>query len=648
MEGTASLFFKDLALIFVAAVAGGIVARRLHQPLILGYVLGGILISPFTPGPSVSNVHSLEMFAEIGVILLMFSIGIEFSVRDLMRVKWVALIGGPIGIFASMGLGAALAPVMGWGLREGVVIGSIISVASTMVLARLLMDRGELRSEHGRVMIGITLVEDLAVVILTVILPAMASGNGGVNAVAWTLGKAAVVLIPLGFAATMLAPRFLTRVAQLHSPELFLIVIIALCLATAAITQAVGLSLALGAFLAGLVISGSEYAREALGQLLPLRDAFVALFFVVIGMLIDPFNLFSNLSLLTAMVLLTIVGKAIVWTAVVRIFRYPIWTSLLVGLGLTQIGEFSFILVQVARSAQLVSQEVYNATLATSLITILLNAALFRKGALWLGAQRLKRESVLLKDEPIVSKKHIVLCGFGRMGGPAGTAFDTFNLPYVVIDIDPDVIRKARDKNIQCIYGDPANRPVLEGAHAEGAALVLVTLPEFERSFLTVRNIRQINPSVPIVARAHRRSDFEALLKAGATSVIQPEVEAAATMIGEALHLSGIASQQVQAYMRQYREAMHLAQSSPLQLSEAMPELHVVAVETLEAIGKTLRESDIRQKFGLTVVAVRKATGERLFNPPASTMLHAGDQLQVLGLQKDIEEVEVLRETERG
>jgi monovalent cation:H+ antiporter-2, CPA2 family len=270
-------------------------------------------------------------------------------------------------------------------------------------------------------------------------------------------------------------------------------VIVALCMGTAAVTQAVGLSLALGAFLAGLVISGSDYAREALGQLLPLRDAFVALFFVVIGMLIDPTTLVSNLPLLGVMVALTIVGKAFVWTAVVRLFRYPIWTAMLVGLGLTQIGEFSFILVQVARSAQLVSQEVYNATLATSLITILLNAALFNQGARWLGARRLKQDGGSKGEQP-EWQNHIVVCGFGRMGGPAGTAFDTFNLPYVVIEIDPDVVRKARAKGIHCLYGDPAHRPVLEGAHTERAALVIVTLPEADRAYLTVRNIREINP----------------------------------------------------------------------------------------------------------------------------------------------------------
>jgi CPA2 family monovalent cation:H+ antiporter-2 len=265
MEGQAAHFFKDLAYIFVAAVVGGLLARKFKQPLILGYVLGGILISPFTPGPAVSNLRSLEVFAEIGVILLMFSIGIEFSPRDLMRVKWVAIFGGPLGVLLSIGLGAAVALVLGWELKLGIVLGAVVSVASTMVLARLLMDRGELRSEHGRVMIGITLVEDIVVVALTVMLPALAQLEPGhLSTVALTLGKAALILLPMGVVAAFLVPKFLARVAALHSQELFLIVIVALCLVTAAITQAVGLSLALGAFVAGLVISGSTCCRYAM------------------------------------------------------------------------------------------------------------------------------------------------------------------------------------------------------------------------------------------------------------------------------------------------------------------------------------------------------------------------------------------------
>jgi CPA2 family monovalent cation:H+ antiporter-2 len=373
-------FYRDLAYVFLGAVAGGLVARWLSQPLILGYVLAGILIGPFTPGPTVSEFHTLELLAEVGVILLMYSIGIEFSFRELMRVRWVALVGAPIGIVLSIALALAVGMLAGWSPQQSVTIGAVISVASTMVLSRLLVDRGELQSDHGRIMIGITLIEDLAVVVLTILLPVMGSLSGDrIAGIALEIGKALLALIPAVFVAAKLAPSLMARVARLGNDELYLMISLALGFATAAATQALGLSLALGAFLAGMVISESEQAHETLTKLLPVRDAFVALFFVTIGALINPRALLAHPSLLAAIIGLIVLGKLAIWTGVVWAFRYPFRTALRVGAGLTQIGEFSYVLVQVARKAQLVGEDVYNATLAASLLSILLNAVLMRR-----------------------------------------------------------------------------------------------------------------------------------------------------------------------------------------------------------------------------------------------------------------------------
>ena len=347
-------FFRDLAYVFLAAITGGMLAWKLRQPIILGYVLAGVLIGPFTPGPTVTHVHTLELFAEIGVILLMFSVGLEFSIKELLRVKWVALVGGPVGILLSMGAGLLSGRLLGWTATQGIVVGSVISVASTMVLTRLLLDRGELSTEHGRVMVAITLVEDLAVVVLIVLLPSF----GSLDASRWlplakALGKAILILIPALLVAAKIVPPILRAAARTRNPELFFGVVLAICLGTAALTQGVGLSPALGAFVAGLMISASAYAQEALAHLFPLRDSFVALFFVTMGLLVDPKALVSNLPLLAAMIGLVLAVKFVIWTIVVRVFGYSIWTGVVVGVGLTQIGEFSFILVQVARNAGL-------------------------------------------------------------------------------------------------------------------------------------------------------------------------------------------------------------------------------------------------------------------------------------------------------
>jgi CPA2 family monovalent cation:H+ antiporter-2 len=379
------ILFRDLTYIFLAAVVGGLLAWRVRLPLILGFVLGGIAISPFTPGPHVSDLHTFEVFAEVGVVLLMFSIGVEFSIPDLLRVKWVALIGAPLGILAMLGVALATGKLAGWNTSEGLVIGAAVSVASTMVLARLLNDAGEMSSTHGRVMIGITLVEDLAVICMTLVLPAI-GGPGKdlfVNAV-WTLGKALLLLVPLGFLAIKVIPPVFRRVKATCNPELFLLIAIAVCLGTAALAQAVGFSVALGAFLAGLSISGLEDLHDAHTQLLPLRDTFVALFFVTLGTLIDPHVLAKSLPLLGLMLLLIVVGKFLIWTAVVWIFRYSFWTAIAVAAGLTQIGELSFVVVQVGRSSGMVGENVFSTLIAASLISILLNVFIVRGAFGWL------------------------------------------------------------------------------------------------------------------------------------------------------------------------------------------------------------------------------------------------------------------------
>ena len=378
MHASANLY-HDLAYVFVAAVLGGLAARALRQPLILGYVVAGILIGPFTPGPTLADTHALEVLAEIGVILLMYSIGIEFHPSDLLEVKWVAVGGGTLGILLSIGLCTGLAAIFGWPLPQGFAIGAIISVASTMVLSRLLIDRGELHSPHGKIMIGITLFEDVAVVILTVLMPSMSAPSGDrFLDLGKSFGKATLLLVPIGFLAVRFVPRLLARVAGMKSKELFVLVSVALGFATAYLTEALGLSLALGAFLAGMLISGSDYVHEMLSQLFPLRDIFVALFFVTVGALANPRIVLSHPGLLLVLILLIVVGKFLIWSSIVRLFRYNWKTAVLVGIGLTQIGEFSYVLVQEAKNAQLVQDTVYNATLMASLISILLNSVLVR------------------------------------------------------------------------------------------------------------------------------------------------------------------------------------------------------------------------------------------------------------------------------
>ncbi|HTO10208.1 MAG TPA: cation:proton antiporter [Candidatus Binatia bacterium] len=623
--------FQDLAYVLVAAALGAAAAWLTRQPLILGYVAGGILIGPFTPGPTVADFHSFEVVAEIGVVLLMFSVGIEFSLSDLLRVKWVALAGGPLGIALSTGLGLVAAVVLGWPLLQGAVIGIVVSVASTMVLARLLMDRGELHTRHGRVTVGITLVEDLAVVVLTVVLPTLGDlGPGRLLAVGTALGKSLVILAPFAYLAWRVVPGILLRVARTRNDELFLMVALAIGLGTAALTHAVGLSLALGAFLAGLVISNSDYAHETLARLLPMRDVFVAVFFVTIGALIDPASVLANLPLLAAIIVLVVAGKLAIWAGVIRLFGYSTATAVLAAVGLTQIGEFSFVLVQVARGAGHVGDDVYNATLAASLITILINATLVRLAPRWVGT-RVAETAAAASDGP----RRVLLCGVGRIGSAVAAALDTFAVRYTVVERDPDVVRAVRARGLSCIFGDAGQPAVLHAAGVDQAALVVVAIPDAQAAQAAVRAVRATNREARIVARAHARGVAEALREHGATAVVQPELEAATTVIRHALAALAMPEAAALSYVERFRQAMD-AGGAVAATGGSLPEITDVTLASGRLTGRSLRDARLRERFGVTVVAIRRAGGDLISNPAPDTVLRAGDRLRVFGLPAQV------------
>jgi len=553
--------FRDLAYVFIAAIAGGALAWKLRQPLILGYVLAGIVISPITPGPSVHDMKALETFAELGVIFLMFSVGLEFSIKELLKVKWVALIGGPLGIVLAIAMGAGVGHLLGWPLATGLVIGTVISVTSTMVLMRLLMDSGEVQTEHGRITIAITLIEDLAAVVLIVLIPTFKSPDlQSLSHIGHELGKAALILVPAFFLAAKVIPPVMRRVARTQDQELFFVVVIAICFGGAALTQALGLSLALGAFVGGLLISGSDYAHHSLTQIFPLRDMFVALFFVTIGLLMDPQSVFASaamMKMVLAMIALILVGKFVLWLAIVRLFRYPIWTALLVAVGLTQIGEFSYVLVQVARGADVVGADVYNATLAASLITIIINAVLVKLAPGWAAKLRTRHKGADVEiAEPALHalSAHVLICGYTDVGEMAAKAFEQFGIPFAVIDLDPDHIAALRKRGVPCIFGDAAQSTILAHAHVADVAAVVIALVQPSRTEAIIREARRQNPHAPILARAQRERDYEFFLDAGATIVVRPEMEAAATLVRDALSLLKQPEQTTASYLAALRK----------------------------------------------------------------------------------------------
>ncbi len=552
----------DLVAAAVAAFLGGIVAWRLRQPVILGYLLAGMAIGPYTPGP-VGDTHNVQLMAELGVAFLMFALGLEFSPSELLKLRWVASLGGTLQIVATILLGVAISPLLGLNPVQGLFLGSVIALSSTMVALKLLMGRGELESLHGRIVLGILIVQDLSIVPMMVILPALAGPTEGlIPALGLAALKAAAILVGALFLGAKIAPLLLSRVAATGSRELFLLAIISLALGTALATYALGLSIAFGAFMAGLVLSESEFSHQALAEVLPLRDIFASIFFVSVGMLIDPRFLLEHASAVLLVVAAVVVGKLIISTAVPLLFGYPGREALLAGLSLAQIGEFSFVLARLGQERGVIDDRFSSLILAAALLSILLNPLLLHEG---------RRLHILLKQVPIVGRlfwerfevparlqergleNHVVICGYGRVGREMVLALETRGAPYLVVELDPHARRELRHSGADHIYGDAANPAVLAHAQLSRARLVAATVPDAASVEMVVRNARRLNPSVPIIARVHNVQDMKRVLSAGADEAVCPEFEAGLEFVRHAMARFGASEDEISDFVGQRR-----------------------------------------------------------------------------------------------
>ncbi len=535
--------FVDLALAAVAAFAGGIVARRLGLPVILGYLLAGCLIGPSTPGPVV-DLHSVEALAEMGVAFLMFGLGAELSLARLRRLGRVAAFGGTLQILGTIALGVAIGPWLGLGLDlpGSVFLGGLLALSSTVVALKLLMSRGELPTPHGQAALGILIAQDLALVPLVIVLPALASGSDGI---AQELGlaalKAGIILLGAYLAGVRLVPWLLGRAAVAGSRELFLIGSVGLALGTALVTQAVGLSPAFGAFLAGVVVAESEYHTQVLAETLPLRDLFGALFFVSVGMLIDPLRFFTEAGAVALLLAATLVGKALIGAASAMVLGLPRGSALLTGLSLAQIGEFSFVLGRIGVDAGAIPPALFDLTLKTALASIVIAPFLVRAGPvlarLTEGAPLPHRHVPVgvgtgSADEP---RDHVVLCGFGRLGREVAEVLTERGVPFLVVELDPQIVRELRAEGIPTVFGDAGNPVVLDHTGLERARLLAVLINDADAAELATRSARQRFPDLDIVVRTRDHQQVERLWAAGATEVVQPEFEASLEVIRHVL-----------------------------------------------------------------------------------------------------------------
>jgi len=554
----------DMAIVLVAALVAGMVARRLNLPVIVGYLLAGVAVGPYGLH-LIHDVNDVETMATIGVVLLMFTLGIEFSLKTLKQIGRIATLGGGIQIVATTGMGFAVGWLLGWSLVESLLFGFFIAMSSTIIVLKTLLERGELGSPHGRVMAGILLVQDLSVILMMLILPSLGDEANAVFSRAWgweflrALSFLGAVFV-LGF---WVLPWFLNRVVEGRSRELFLLTVVTLCMGAAFGAYYVGLSVALGAFLAGLLISESEYAHQARADIGPLRDVFAILFFVSLGMLADPSFIAANPVEVGAVVAAIVIGKFIIVSIIMRAFGYSGKTTLFAGSGLFQIGEFSFVLAALALEMGAISNHIYSLTLAAAGITMLLtpfgmglasglyHKMIQRERFAWLFTSRADPGE---SDERKRLSGHVVICGYGQVARNLGNVLERRNFPYLVIDIDPRSIDAVRTKGVPCIYGDAANPEILSRAELDKARVMVVTFPDPIAAKLAVVNARRINPRLNIVARVHRDEDMVVLRELGVSEMVRPELEAGLEIIRHTLHRFGLTTQEIQYVVNALRE----------------------------------------------------------------------------------------------
>ncbi len=553
----------DLALALAAALVAGGIAFRLGQPVLIGYLLAGTVIGPYALG-LVRDVDSVQSLADIGVAFLMFVLAVEFPLGQLRRVQAIAIVGGGAQVVLTIAVGLAIGLSMALNLAQAAFFGSIIALSSTTVVLKILSDRDELDTLYGRIMTGLLIIQDLSVVPMMVILPTLAEPRGAIAVdLLIAVAKAALVLVVVLYLGIRLLPKALLRVAATQSHELFLLAVVALILGTAIIAYLMGLSLAFGAFISGLVVSESYLSHEILAELRPLRDLFATLFFVSVGMLINPAFVLANAAVVVFVVLAVVVVKFLLCTAITLSFRYPGRVAVLVGLGLIQIGEFSFVLARLGVERGMLTDFLYSLTLSTALVTILFTPGSLRMenvvssllSRIPMLARSFEEPPALIPKEGVEApSQHVVICGYGRVGRILGRVLAARKFKYFVIDYDPHVVEYLRSRGVSALYGDASHLPVLAQANLGKARALVLSIPDPIVAELAIGNALRINPRLDIIVRAHRDWAIRLLRTAGATEIVQPEFEAGLEMVYHTLRRFGISSIEIRALLAHLRE----------------------------------------------------------------------------------------------
>jgi CPA2 family monovalent cation:H+ antiporter-2 len=550
----------DIVIVVIAALLGGLIAQVLRQPLIIGYILAGVVVGPYTGGVTVSDVYNIEKMAEIGVALLLFALGLEFSLRDLKPVRKIAIIGTPIQIALTTAFGYAVGRWMGWEWVPSLWFGALISLSSTMVILKTLENLGLLGTLSSRVMIGMLIIQDLAVVPMLIILPQLSEPGAGLPVLAVSALKAALFLALVIVVGTRIMPRVMKTIADWNSRELFLVATTAIGLGIGYGTYLFGLSFAFGAFVAGMLLSESDYGYQALSDIVPLRDVFSLLFFTSIGMLLDPQYLLDHPGMVLSLVLVVMAGKGLIFASLSRAFRYRNIIPLAMGLGLSQVGEFSFVLGRVGVATQSISPEFYSLVLTMTVVTMVLTPLLASLTAPIYGLCGRWLESVC--TEPVHFPKrdlkdHLVIAGGGRVGRYVAGILQRMGTPFIIVEWNSRRVDELKLLGFPVLFGDAEKEIILAAAEVGKARLLLITTPVSLISQAIVAHAKKINPAIHIIARAEGIEEMQGLHDQGVSLVVQPEFEASLEVARQALLHLDVPMDLIQQYTDEVREELY-------------------------------------------------------------------------------------------
>jgi CPA2 family monovalent cation:H+ antiporter-2 len=645
-------FLTSLVIIFGASALVVFLLHRLKIPSIVGFLVTGVIIGPYGIG-LVEDVRAVEMMAEIGVILLLFTIGVEFSITKLLRIKKSVLGGGGVQVTLTICLSAIAVYLVTGHVNTSVFMGFLVALSSTAIVLKMLSERGETDTPHGRMMVGILIFQDLCVVPMMLLVPALSGEGINVTDVVIKMLKAALIIAAVLTSARWLVPNLLHQIVRTRSRELFITVIILFCLGIALLTSKFGLSLALGAFLAGLIISESEYAHQAAADILPFKESFMGLFFVSVGMLMNAGHMAGNWQKISLTVALIFGLKVITGVISVLAIGSPFRTAVSAGLGLAQIGEFSFVLAVAGKTSGLISEDLYQIFLSSSVATMLISPFVIKAApsvSAWIASRRLlekvdKLKTISREGPPAKRQGHVIIIGFGLNGKNLARVLREAEIPYVVLEMNSDTVRVMMKKGEPIYYGDGTGAAILHKLNIGRARLLVVAISDPASSRTIVSVARHENPDIYIIVRTRYITEVDELVKLGANEVIPEEFETSVEIFSRVLHNYQVPENIIADYIGSIRKGsysvLRTVELPPKHLSERYNFLKDIETETYlikedsRVSGHSIKELHLRAETGVTVIAVQR--GEEIHqNPSPDLELKSGDVLLLIGRKKDI------------